>query len=106
MEAAELPTMLVALILMFASVGAKVGTTKLIASMKYQINHVASLRQEALSRLKIVQSQNAVVMQNKTVLVTKKAKLTKRLNRLQREMGTLQQDDEARKQRAEMRKVD
>ena len=68
MEAAELPTMLAALILMFASVGAKVGTTKIIASMKYQINHVASLRQEALGRLKIVQSQNAVVMQNKTVL--------------------------------------
>ena len=106
MEAAELPAMLVALILMFASVGAKVGTTKLIASMKYQINHVASLRQEALGRLKIAQSQNAVVMQNKTILATKKAKLTKRLNRLQREMGTLQQDDEARKQRAEMRKVD
>ena len=106
MEAAELTTMLVGLILMFASVGAKVGTMKLIANMKYQINHVASLRQEALSRLKMVQSQNAVVMQNKTVMVTKKAKLTKRLNRLQREIGTLQQDDEARKQRSEMRKVD
>tara|TARA_Y100000994_G_scaffold213319_1_gene188566 strand:- start:6 stop:326 length:321 start_codon:yes stop_codon:yes gene_type:complete len=106
MEAAEIPAMLAALLLMFASVGAKVGTTKLIASMKYQINHVASLRQEALSRLKIVQSQNAVVMQNKTVLATKKAKLTKRLNRLQREMDTLQQNDEARKQRSEMRKID
>jgi len=106
MEAAELPAMLAALILMFASVGAKVGTTKLIASMKYQINHVASLRQEALGRLKIAQSQNAVVMQNKTVLATKKAKLTKRLNRLQTEMGTLQQEDQARKQRNEMRKVD
>jgi phosphoribosylcarboxyaminoimidazole (NCAIR) mutase len=106
METAELPTMLAALLLMFASVGAKVGTSQLIGRMKHQINHVASIRQEALGRLKIVQSQNAVVMQNKTVLATKKAKLTKRLNRLQREMGTLEQDDEARKQRSEMRKVD
>ena len=106
MEAFEILTMLAAMLFMFASVGVKVGTSQLIARMKHQIKHVASIRQEAIGRLKMVQSQNAVVMQNKTILVTKKAKLTKRLQRLQREMGTIQQDDDARKQRSEMRKVD
>ena len=106
MEAVEIPAMIAALILMFASVGIKVGTAQLISRMKHQISHVASIKQEALGRLKMVQSQKAVAAQNKTVLTTKKTKLSKRLNRIKKEMGEIKQDSDARKQRTEMRKVD
>lgn len=106
MEAVEVPAMVMALLLMFASVGAKVFTGQLISRMKHQISHVASIKQEPLGRLKMVQSQKAVAVQNKGSLTTKKTKLSKRLNRLKKEMGTIKQDSDARKQRTEMRKVD
>ena len=91
MEAVEVPAMVMALLLMFASVGAKVFTGQLISRMKHQISHVASIKQETLGRLKMVQSQKAVAVQNKGSLTTKKTKLSKRLNRLKKEMGTIKQ---------------
>ena len=106
MEGVELSTMVVALLLMVASVVAKVFTAQMISRMKHQISHVASIKQEALSRLKIVESQKAVAVQNKGTLVTKKAKITKRLNRLKKEMDQIKQDQDARKQRSEMRKIE
>ena len=106
MEAVELPAMVVALFLMVGSVVAKVFTAQMISRMKHQIGHVATIKQEALARLKIAQNQKAVAVQNKGSLINKKTKLTKRLNRLTREMSEIEQDKDARKQRSEMRRVE
>ena len=106
MEAVELPAMFVALFLMVGSVVAKVFTAQMISRMKSQISHVATIKQEALGRLKMAQSQKAVAVQNKGSLISKKTKLTKRLNRLKREMGEIEQDQDARKQRSEMRRIE
>jgi len=106
MEAIELPAMVVALFLMVATVVAKVFTAQMISRMKHQISHVATIKQEALVRLKMAQSQKAVALQNKGSLTNKKTKLTKRLNRLKKEMDEIEQDQEARKKRSEMGKVE
>ncbi|HIL08708.1 MAG TPA: hypothetical protein EYG11_08415 [Candidatus Latescibacteria bacterium] len=106
MEGIEVPAMITALFLMFASVGAKVGTAQLIGRMKHQISHVSSLKQEALSRLKIVQSQKNVAVQNKGLLTTKKIKLEKRFNRIKIDMNDIKEDEDARKQRSEIRKIE
>ena len=106
MEAVELPAMVVALLLMFGSVVAKVFTAQMISRMKHQMGHVATIKQEALARFKMAQSQKAVAVQNKGSLINKRTKLTKRLNRLKREMGEIEQDQDARKQRSEMRRIE
>ena len=106
MEAIELPAMVVALFMMIGSVVAKVFTAQMISRMKHQIGHVVTIKQEALARLKMAQSQKAVAVQNKGSLINKKTKLTKRLNRLKREMGEIEQDKDARKQRSEMRRIE
>ena len=106
MEVIEKPAMIAALLFMFASIGARAGTAHLIWRMKHQICHVATIKQEALTRLKIAQSQKGVAVQNKTLLTIKKVKLEKRLNRMNKDMGDIKQDDDARKQRNEMRKVE
>jgi len=102
MEGIEKPAMIAALLLMFASIGTKAGTTHLIWRMKHQINHVATIKQEALARLKIAQSQKGVAVQNKTLLTIKKVKLEKRLNRMNKDMDDIKQEDDARKQRDEI----
>ena len=106
MEEIELPAMVVALFMMVGSVVAKVFTAQMLSRMKHQIGHVAAIKQEALARLKMAQSQKAVAVQNKGSLINKKTKLTKRLNRLKREMGEIEQDKDARKQRSEMRRIE
>ncbi len=106
MEDIELPTMIAALALMFAAVGVKVVTAQMVTRMRNQITHVGHIKQEVLNRLKIAQSQSAVSGQNKVTLMAKKAKILKRLNRLNGEMATLEQDDEARKQRSSVRRVE
>ena len=105
MEAIELPAMVVALFMMVASVVAKVFSAQMLSRMKHQIGHVATIRQEALARLKMAQSQKAVAVQNKVSLTNKKTKLTKRLDRLKKEIGEIEQDQEARKKRSEMGEV-
>ena len=106
MEVIEIPALIAALLFMFASIGAKVGTAQLIGRMKHQISQVASIKQEALGRLRIAQSQKGVAVQNKSLLTTKKVKLEKRLNRMNKDMVDIKQEDDARKQRSEMRKVE
>ena len=105
MEAIELPAMVVALFMMVGSVVAKVFTAQMLLRMKHQIGHVATIKQEALARLKMAQSQKAVAVQNKVSLTNKKTKLTKRLDRLKKEIGEIEQDQEARKKRSEMGEV-
>ena len=71
-----------------------------------QAEHQAAIKQEALARLKMAQSQKAVAVQNKVSLTNKKTKLTKRLDRLKKEIGEIEQDQDARKQRSEMRRIE
>ena len=106
METIEIPSMITALFLMFASVAAKIGTAQLIGRMKHQISHVSSIKQDALSRLKMIQSQKGVAVQNKSLLTTKKIKLEKRFNRIKIDMNDIKQDEDARKQRSEIRKIE
>jgi len=106
MEVIEIPALIAALLFMFASIGAKVGTAQLIGRMKHQISQVASIKQEALGRLRIAQSQKGVAVQNKGLLTTKKVKIEKRLNRMNKDMGDIEQDDDASKQRSEISKVE
>ena len=105
MEAIELPAMVVALFMMVGSVVAKVFTAQTLSRMKHQIGHVATIKQEALARLKMAQSQKAVAVQNKVSLTNKKTKLSKRLDRLKKEIGEIEQDQEAREKRSEMGEV-
>lgn len=102
----EVFAMSAALGLMFAAVGVKVFTAQLISRMKAQISQVTTGKQEALSRLKGAQGKKAVNEQNKLVLETKKKTLVKKLTRLKKEMGELEGEAKARKQRAEMRKIE
>ena len=102
MEVIEKPAMIAALLFMFASIGTKAVTAHLVWRMKHQISHVATIKQEALARLKIAQSQKGVAVQNKTLLTIKKVKLEKRLNRMNKDMDDIKQEDDARKQRDEI----
>ena len=88
---------IVALMLMFATIGVKALTSKMISRMKYQITHVAHIKQESLKRLKFAQGQHAVFDQSKTMLTAKKVKTTKQLNRLKKEMASFSEDEEVRK---------
>ena len=106
MEVMEVPALIAALLFSLASIGAKILATWLIGRMKHQISHVASIKQEALGRLKIAQSQKAVAAQNKSLLTTKKVKLEKRLDRMNKDMVDIKQEDDARKQRNEIRKIE
>tara|TARA_A100001037_G_C14565569_1_gene377876 strand:+ start:178 stop:498 length:321 start_codon:yes stop_codon:yes gene_type:complete len=106
MESIEFFAMIVALLLMFGSISAKVVTTQLITRMQQQIGQVASVKQEVLNRLKVAQSQKAVADQNKAYLIKKKARLIKRLKRFKRDLSEVEQEEDARKQRQALRKVE
>ncbi len=106
METFEVITMTAALSLMFAAVGVKVFTAQLINRMKTQISQVSYSKQEVLGRLKGAQGKKAVNEQNKAALTAKRNGLAKKLTRLKKEMSDLEGEAQARKQRAEMRKVE
>jgi hypothetical protein len=102
----ELIAMVLALVLMFLVVGAKVMTAQILGRMKAQIARVAQLRQEATGRLKSVQGQKGVVEQNRAALNTKKTKLSKKVSLLKTELKQVEDEGQARQRRTEIRKVD
>lgn len=102
----EAVAMVAALGLMFAAVGAKIMMAQLITRMKTQISQVAQVQQGAMGRLKMVQSQKKIGEKNKAVLTTKKGKLAKKLTRLKKEIGEMEEEQQARRQRTDMRKVE
>ncbi|MGY8827430.1 MAG: hypothetical protein ACKVJG_26545 [Candidatus Latescibacterota bacterium] len=106
MEVVEVPAICVSLLSMLASVGVKVSIAQMISRMTDEISNVGRIKQEALGRLKFVQNQRAVAEQNKGSLTTKRTKIAKRLSRIKKESSTLQQDEEKRKQRTGIRKVE
>jgi hypothetical protein len=106
METFELVAMSAAMVLMFAAVGVKVAAAQLIDHMKMRIGKVALVRQEALGRLKGAQTQKLVDDQNRAALLSKKSKIVKKMNRLKSEMGQMEEEADARRQRTGMRKVE
>ena len=105
MEAFEIPAMIVALVMLFLAVGAKVITTQVIDRMSNQISFVEQDKREALGRLNAAQNQKSVAEQNLRLLKTKKKKMSRKLTRLKREEEQFVEDENARKQRNAMRKI-
>lgn len=102
----EIIAMVLALVLMFLVVGAKVMTAQLLGRMKAQIAQVAQLRQETAGRLKSAQGQKGIVEQNRAALTTKKNKLAKKVSVLKTELKQVEDEGQARQRRTEIRKVD
>lgn len=106
MHTFEIIAMILALGLMFAAVGVKIMTAHLLGRMKAQIAQVTHLKQEAMGRLKMIQSQKAVAEQGKATLIAKKAKLAKKVSRIQQEIKEMEEAEQARLKRSELRKVE
>jgi endonuclease/exonuclease/phosphatase (EEP) superfamily protein YafD len=106
MQGFEIFAMIVTLVLIALVVVVKVVTAQMVNRMKVQIAQVVHIRQDALNRLKSVQSQKGVIDQNQRMLNDKKAKLAKRIARIKQEIAEMEKEEEARKQRVSMRKVD
>jgi Skp family chaperone for outer membrane proteins len=102
----EFVLMATSLVLMAGAVIAKLVTTQLVGHMNRQISQVGQVKQEALGRLKTAQSQKAIIEQNQRNLDAKKKKLEKKMDRLRDAMDELKQDEQARRQRSAIRKVD
>ena len=97
--------MVAALTFIFGVVVAKVMTTQLVGRMNRQISQVASVKQEALNRLKTAQTQKTVVEKNRSILDKKKNKVAKQISRLKKEMQNFKEEEAARRQRSEARKI-
>lgn len=106
MGSLDIMAMVAALMLMFAAVIAKVLTAQFLGNTRRKIARISHDRQQVLNRLKMAQNQRQVVEHNKASLQTKRNKLLKRMNHLKRELGAMANEEEARRQRAEMRKVE
>ena len=98
--------MITALVLMFGAVGAKIMTTQLIGRMNSQISRVEQNKRESLTHLKGAQNQKSAAEQNMNMLATQKTKLTKKLNRLKKEEAQFKEEDEQRRQKMGVRKVE
>ena len=106
MGAIEMPAMIAAMVMLFGVVGAKVITTQLIDRMNGQISHVEQDKKEVLSRLRGTQNQKSVAEQNLRLLKTKRKKVNRKLTRLRREETQYVEEENSRKQRTAMRKVE
>ena len=106
MEAIEMPAMIAALVMLFGAVGAKVITTQLIDRTNGQISHVEQDKKEALSRLRGAQNLKSVAEQNLRLLETKKKKVNRKLTRLKHEETRYVEEENSRRQRTAMRKVE
>jgi 50S ribosomal subunit-associated GTPase HflX len=94
------------LVMIILVVIAKIFTAQRINLMKVQIAQVVHIRQEAYNRLKSAQSQKGVADQGQRMLIDKKTKLVKKIAKLRAEIETMEREENARKQRSSMRKVD
>lgn len=105
MENVETPALIMALLLMFGAIGAKIFTGQIIASMRRQVAEVDRDRAVAAKKLHIAQNQQKIAEQNKVKLTAKKVKLLKKLNRARREVGTVIEDHKARQRRSQANRV-
>jgi len=97
----EIITMVVALIIMFGAVVAKMVTSQLINRMQNSISAVTQSRQKAMGQLKMAQSQKKVAEQNKIMLAKKKEKIEKKISRLKKELSGMKEEAESRQKTRE-----
>ncbi len=105
MESLDMIAGVAALIMAFSVMAAKLMITQLLSRMNRQISQVAQLRQDSLNRLKSAQSHKAVMEKNKSMLERKKDKLAKKLSRMKRDLAEVKDDEDARRQRVQSRRV-
>lgn len=102
----EAAAMVLALVFLCAVLVARLLTAQHIGRLNRQISQVASVRQEALNRLKTAQGQKMVIENNKAILDRKKNKTAKSISRLRKEMAGFKDEEAARRSKSEARTVD
>ena len=97
----ETIALLVALVLMVAVVGVRIGATQLLRRMQEAIRQVEMERQQQLNELKAAHDQEEVTEKNKQSLLKKKSKLQKKQLGLENELKAF----EAKKDRKNDRRI-
>ena len=94
----EVAAIALALVIMSATIGARVVTTQLLNRMQRVIGEVNSMRQKTMGEYKLAQSRRKVAAQNRGMLRKKKAKLQKKIDRLREELASFRGEMEHRQQ--------
>ena len=94
-----------ALIMAFMVMVAKLLLTQRLASINRQISQLSQVKQNALSRLKMAQSQKAIAQKNKKAPEAKKVKLAKKLSHLEQELKEARKEEDVRRKRVLARKI-
>ena len=97
MGAFEVFSMVVALAIMLAALGAKILTSQLTNRMQHTSSLVTQSRQKTLGQFRLAHSQNKVAQQNCALLGRKKAKLHKKIGQLRKELSRLRGEAERRR---------
>jgi len=97
----ETIALLVALVLMIAVVGARIGATQLLRRMQEAIRQVEMERQQGLNELKATHAQEKIAEKNKQSLLQKKSKLQKKQLGLENEL----KEFEAKKNKGNERRI-
>ena len=105
MESVETPALIMALLLMFSAIGAKIFTGQMITGMRRQIAEVDRDKAIAAKKLHIAQNQKKIAEQNKLKLTAKKVKLTKQLTRIRRDVGAVVEEQKSRQRRSQANRV-
>lgn len=105
MESVETPALIMALLLMFGAIAAKIFTSQMVTGMRRQIAEVDRDKAIAEKKLHIAQNQKKIAEQNKLKLTTKKVKLTKQLTRIRRDVGAVVEEKKSRQRRSQANRV-
>ena len=97
--------MILALVFLCAVLVARLLTAQHIGRLNRQISQVASVRQEALNRLKTARGQKMVIEKHKAILDRKKNKTAKSMGRLGKEMAECKDEEAARRSKSETHKI-
>jgi septal ring factor EnvC (AmiA/AmiB activator) len=94
----DIAAMSTALVLMFATVVAKVVTSRLLSRMRWSIDQVGQELQRIQRELGSARSQKGTAGKNREVLERKKAKVIKRIGQLRAELKTLRDEEAHRRE--------
>jgi len=94
-------SMIIALVIMFAAVAAKMLTGQLINRMQNQIALVDYERKESLRKLKMAQAQKSVAGEKKATLEAKKKALKKKIKELKAELKGYKEEGKRRRMKSE-----
>jgi len=105
MELLEVPAIAFVIICVGAVVVAKVMTTSMVRRMRRDIARAAQVKKESLGRLKQAQAQTHVAGQKVTQHQRTKRELTRRISSLRKELRDITEEERARRQRTDARRV-